>query len=114
MKTSIFSILFVFASLYHTATASTKHYETTTFKVYGNCEMCKSRIETALLKNENIKKATWDIKTKMLTVVYNPHIMSVDAVHQLVANAGHDTDKFKASDATYKSLPGCCKYERRK
>jgi mercuric ion binding protein len=114
MKTIIFSILFVFASLYTTVTAATKHNETSTFNVYGNCVMCKDRIETALLKNKNIKKATWDVKTKMLTVVYDPHMISLDAIHQLVADAGHDTDKVKATDAVYKTLPGCCKYDRRK
>lgn len=29
-----------------------------------------------------------------------------------VAEAGHDNEKFKASDETYESLPGCCHYER--
>jgi mercuric ion binding protein len=114
MKTIIFSTFFLLAlvGLFNTVNASVAHDETSTFKVYGNCEMCKNRIETALLKNKNIKKATWDVKTKMLTVVYDPHMISLDAIHKIVADAGHDTDKVRASDATYNKLPGCCKYER--
>lgn len=96
------------------ASATVLHDETSTFKVYGNCEMCKNRIESSLLKNKNIKKATWDVKTKMLTVVYDPHMISLDAIHKIIADAGHDTNKVRASDATYNKLPGCCKYDRAK
>lgn len=112
MKTIIFSTLLLFASVFQTVFASATHYETTTFTVSGNCEMCKSRIESALKKNTGVQSATWDVKTKMVTVVYNPHAISVNQLHQLVVDAGHDTDKVKASDASYKALPGCCKYKR--
>ena len=116
MKTQrlIFSVLLSFvASLFaFNVSAAALHFETTTFKVYGNCEMCKKNIESALLKNEHIQKATWDVKTKMLTVVYDPHMISVDNIHKMVANAGYDTDTVRASDAAYKKLHGCCQYER--
>jgi copper chaperone CopZ len=115
-KKRILSIVFaLIVSLFaFNASATVLHDETSTFKVYGNCETCKKRIETALLKNQHIKKATWDVKTKMLTVVYDPHLISLDAIHKIVADAGHDTDKVKASDAVYNKLPGCCKYDRAK
>ena len=112
MKTTIFSTFILFASMFQSVFATTTHYEKTTFKVYGNCEMCKSRIESALKKNTAVKSASWDVKTKMVTVEYNPHSISVNQLNQLVADAGHDTDKVKASDAVYKTLPGCCKYKR--
>lgn len=115
-KKRILSIVFtLIVSLFaFNASATVLHDETSTFKVYGNCEMCKKRIETTLQKNQHIKKATWDVKTKMLTVVYDPHLISLDAIHKIVADAGHDTDKVKASDAVYNKLPGCCKYDRAK
>lgn len=113
--TSLSIALSLVAIFFSTITsASSLHYETTTFKVYGNCEMCKTRIEKALLKNENIKTAVWDVKTKMLTVSYNPHMISVEEIHQLVADTGNDTEKIKAKDATYKNLHGCCQYDRKK
>ena len=114
MKTIIFSALCIlaFAGIFNHSTASVTHYETTTFKVSGNCEMCKSKIEAALKKNAAIQSSNWDVTTKILTVTYNPHSISIDQIHQLVANVGYDTDKVKATDASYKALPGCCKYKR--
>lgn len=45
--------------------------KTETIKVSGNCESCKTRIEKAA-KVDGVSKATWDAKTSVLTVVYNP------------------------------------------
>ena len=112
MKTIIFMIVLACASIFQNVFAASTHYETTTFKVSGNCDMCKNRIETALKKNSGVQSASWDVKTKTVTVVYNPHSISVNQLHQLVADAGHDTDKIKSTDTAYKALPGCCKYKR--
>ena len=38
---------------------------------------------------------------------YFPNILDV---HEIAANAGHDTDKVKATDKAYNNLHGCCKY----
>jgi hypothetical protein len=78
-------------------------------KVYGNCAMCKNRIETALDRS-GIKLATWDTKTKNLEIVYNTHKVSEQQIHEWIAAAGHDTDKIKATDETYSQLPFCCLY----
>ncbi|ABG60563.1 heavy-metal-associated domain-containing protein [Cytophaga hutchinsonii] len=110
MKTIIFSIVFVCAGFIQTAFATKNHYETATFKVSGMCEMCKNRIETALKANTAVQSATWDADTKVVTVVYNPHAATVDQLQQLVADAGHDTEKIKATDAAYKALPKCCQF----
>lgn len=85
--------------------------ETVEFKVYGNCGMCKTRIEKAL-KVDGVESATWDKDTKMAKVVFNSDKISVDKLHQLVAEVGHDTEMVKAEDKTYDKLHGCCKYER--
>ena len=89
------------------------HEETATIKVYGNCSMCKNRIQTAL-KIKGISKADWDVKSKMLTVSYDPHVVTLDEIHRKIAAVGHDTEKVMADDNTYKNLMGCCQYERRK
>jgi len=83
--------------------------EKASIKVYGNCGMCKSRIETALDQN-GIKLASWDSKTKNLEVVYNSKKISEQKIHELVASVGHDTDKVKAKDEVYGQLPFCCLY----
>jgi periplasmic mercuric ion binding protein len=87
--------------------------KTESFKVYGNCGMCKTRIETGL-KIDGITKAAWDDKTKMATVTYDPSKITVDAMQKKVASLGHDNDKYKAPDDVYAKLPGCCHYERAK
>lgn len=86
---------------------------TATFKVYGNCEMCKKRIETSL-KKPSVKSAIWNVDTKIITVVYDPKSITVDDLHKSIASVGYDTEKVKASDKTYSKLPECCQYERAK
>ncbi len=87
--------------------------KTDTIKVYGECSMCKNRIEKSL-KVEGISIAAWDEGTKNLVVTYDPSKISNEAIQKKVATVGHDTEKFKADDKVYKKLPGCCLYERKK
>src|SRR4051812_17107383 len=82
---------------------------TSTIKVYGNCAMCKKRIETAL-DHKGVKLAKWDTKTKELEVVYNNEKITERQIHEIVASVGHDTDKVKAKDEVYAALPFCCLY----
>ena len=78
-------------------------------KVYGNCGMCKERIET-VLDHKGIKQAKWDPTTKNLNVIYVPSKITEQQIHELVASVGHDTDKSKAKDEVYANLPFCCLY----
>ncbi len=91
--------------------SQTQAPKTVTFKVWGNCESCKTRIETTV-KSEGATSATWDQKTEMLTVSFDPQKTSVEALQKKLASVGHDTEKFKADDKVYNALPSCCKYER--
>jgi periplasmic mercuric ion binding protein len=87
--------------------------KTETIKVWGNCGMCKTRIEKAA-KIEGVLKSEWDKESKILSVTYDPARTNIDSISKKVAAAGHDTEKYKADDKTYSSLPGCCQYERSK
>lgn len=78
-------------------------------KVYGNCGMCKERIETALDKT-GIKHAAWSPETKNLEVVYNSKKITELQIHEVIASVGHDTDKVKAKTEVYANLPFCCLY----
>jgi outer membrane receptor for ferrienterochelin and colicins len=82
---------------------------TVSFKVAGACVQCKQRIQKSL-KIKGVKLANWNVETKTLTVTYAPSIIQLDQLHQTVADAGHDTEKKKATDETYKALPECCHY----
>ncbi len=83
------------------------------FKVTGNCESCKKRIEKAA-KTDGVKKASWEESSNILTVIFNPLKITVDQIEQNVAKVGHDTEKYKAEDSIYNSLPDCCHYDRKK
>jgi len=85
--------------------------KTETFKVWGKCDMCKTRIEKTV-KAEGATSAVWDVKTNMLTVTFDPAKTNKDALSKKLASVGHDTDKFKADDKVYNALPACCHYER--
>lgn len=85
---------------------------TAIFKVYGNCGMCESRIEGALAVVKGVHSADWNMDTKVVTVKYDDALISLDDIKKKVADVGHDTEKFRADDAVYKKLHGCCKYDR--
>ncbi len=87
--------------------------KTETIKVWGNCNMCKTRIEKAA-KAEGVARAEWNKDTKILTLVYIPSAVSSDAIQKRIAAVGHDTEKFRADDQVYNSLDACCHYERKK
>ncbi|MBX2966200.1 MAG: cation transporter [Cyclobacteriaceae bacterium] len=108
MKTNSFLILIIFLALSVSAQAQEK-VVTANIKVYGNCGMCKNRIEKAL-DHKGIKKATWNTKAKSLEVIYVPSKITENKIHELVAAVGHDTDKVKAKEEVYSKLPYCCLY----
>jgi copper chaperone CopZ len=85
---------------------------TNTIKANGACEMCKHRIENTLKKSSAIKSAVWDENSKTVQVQYYKSQIKPDQLQQLIASAGHDTEKFKASDEVYRKLPECCHYAR--
>jgi copper chaperone CopZ len=90
-----------------------KNEVTVEFKVWGNCTMCKARIEKSL-KVKGVKKAKWNMDTRMLTVVYNPKIISLEKIHERLASAGHDTEELYTTKRKYSKLPECCRYMRDK
>jgi len=86
--------------------------KTETFKVYGNCGMCETRIEKAVKAIDGVSVADWDRDTKMIEVTFEESKTTLDKIHQAIADVGHDTDLKKAKDSTYDDLPGCCHYDR--
>src|SRR6187401_2310811 len=85
---------------------------TVSFRVSGACEMCKERIEKTL-NIRGVRSADWNVDSKMLTLVYNPTIVSLLKVHKIIAGVGHDTELEKAKDAVYNELPECCHYRKK-
>jgi copper chaperone CopZ len=108
----VIAILSGVCTMTYAQTTTTKTaLKTETFKVYGKCEMCKSRIEKAT-KIDGVTSADWVIKTNLLTITYDPGKTNADILGKKLASIGHDTDKFKATDEAYAKLPECCHYDR--
>ena len=82
-----------------------------TFKVGGNCETCKERIEKTAKGVKGVISANWNSKTKQLALVFDDKSTSVEKVQKAIAAVGHDAGNVKASKAAYDKLPGCCKYQ---
>lgn len=94
-----------------TTTGTSGKQKTETFKVWGNCDMCKTRIEKAV-RESGAESADWNIESKLLTVSFDPSKTSVDSFGKKLALVGHDTEKYAASDKAYNALDDCCKYDR--
>jgi copper chaperone CopZ len=85
---------------------------TSTFKIWGNCEMCKETIEGSL-KVAGISKADWNVDSKIMTVAYDSSKISLDQIQKNIAAVGYDTEKYKGDDKAYHELAECCQYERK-
>lgn len=107
-------IIFVLIFLLENKSACAQTNKTALFKVYGNCEMCKDRIEGALKRKEGVLKKNWNDDTKILTVVFDTCKISLTQIKQKIADEGYDTDEIRAPDKAYFSLEKCCRYERTK
>ncbi|MFZ1264088.1 MAG: heavy-metal-associated domain-containing protein [Chitinophagaceae bacterium] len=104
----IFSIATLFMAVGTFAVAQTK---TETFKVSGNCGMCKTKIEKAA-KDAGAKEASWDADTKNLTVTYKSSTTNTAKIQEKIASVGYDNVGATATTEAYDKLHGCCKYER--
>jgi periplasmic mercuric ion binding protein len=106
VKLFILSGLFLSLSIFATAQSSKQ-----SFKVSGECGMCKKKIESAA-KKAGATYASWNVDSKMLTVEFADSKTDVAKIEKKIADAGYDTKDFKASEAAYKKLDACCQYER--
>lgn len=94
------------------ATQITNGIATSTFKVSGNCEMCKETIEGSL-KVEGVTTSNWDTETKIMMVSYDTSKINLDKIQKNIASVGYDNEKYKGDDKVYTELPECCQYERK-
>ena len=109
MKTIILLLFVCMGVLTHAQQTILTADTTIRFSVSGKCAMCKERIEKAV-KGKGVESASWDIPSKILTLRYNPGAVTIESIHQRIADAGHDTELKKSSDDAYNKLPDCCRY----
>ena len=108
--TLFFTVLFsVFA---YSQDKPKKEVKTIEFKVQGNCDQCKKRIENASFI-KGVKNAVWNDETKMLKVTFRADKVNEQQIHDAIGKAGHQTEKAVANDTAYAELPDCCKYKEK-
>lgn len=113
MKTQFMYLAFLAISIFSfQGSHAQSSLQKETFKVWGNCGMCKKKIESTA-KEAGAVKASWSIKKKMLDVSFDPAVTNVNALQQAIANAGYDTRDYTANQEAYDNLHGCCQYERK-
>ena len=98
-----------FVSFTH-AQAKKKGYETVTIKTPGaNCELCKSRIESYMKREEGVTNTVVDFKRGTTKVTFWNEKTNIENVKTGIANAGYDADDVTANPDSYKQLPRSCK-----
>jgi len=93
-------------------TEKSKGITTSTFKVWGNCDMCKETIESSLNLN-GVINSDWNVESKIMTISYDDKIISLDSIQKSISSAGYDNEKYKGNDLAYDNLHTCCQYERK-
>ena len=110
MKSKMISILIVFlfsGALMYGQT------NPVSFKVWGKCGMCETRIEKAAKTVDGVSSAHWNKDTQIMKVTFNKSKTDLQKIETAIAKAGHDTEMQKATDEAYNKLPACCKYQRK-
>ncbi|PZX51577.1 uncharacterized protein DUF3347 [Algoriphagus ratkowskyi] len=93
--------------------AQIKNPQTEIVKIFGNCDMCKTAIESA----GNIKNTAsvhWNKDSQMAEITYDSKKSNRDEILKRIALAGYDNDHYLAPDNAYAQLSEDCKYERLK
>ena len=89
-----------------------QEYHKAKFKVWGNCEMCQTKIIKAAKSIECVKKAHWNVATLQMSVKFDAELTTLSKIQKIIAEAGYDNEGYRADDEVYKNLHYCCKYER--
>ena len=86
--------------------------ETVTFKVWGNCGMCKKNIEKSV-KIDGVSNASWNKDTKIMTITFDNSKITLEHIQKSIAEVGYDTELFNGNEKAYNKLNACCQYERK-
>ena len=92
--------------------AQIKNLKTETVAVYGNCDMCKKKIEAAAYTKKQ-SSAVWDKDSKTATLSFDSSKTTADAIMKQIALAGYDNRNYLAPDVAYNKLDKCCQYDRK-
>ena len=107
MKT--IKIIFTLVILFIISNCASAQNDTVRIKTSAVCEQCKEKIENDLSFEKGIKSNRLDLKTKIVTVIYNPKKTDPQNIREAITRIGYDADSLKADLKSYNKLPDCCK-----
>ena len=110
MITGMMMLLFVWSAAF----SQDKKVETLKVKTSAVCDMCKDRIEQGMAFEKGVKSAVLDVKTKIITITFNPAKTNPDDLRKAISKLGYDADNVPADKAAYAKLPACCKKDAAK
>lgn len=84
-------------------------WETIEIKTSAVCDMCIDPIEGALAYEKGVKTSKLNVKSKIVTVKYNPEKTSPEKIRKAITLAGYDADDMPADARAYEKLDDCCK-----
>ncbi|WP_241739218.1 heavy-metal-associated domain-containing protein [Pontibacter beigongshangensis] len=111
IKALIFTLTMLLASVSTQAQSQKKGEETVQIKTSAVCDMCKKTIEKAMAYEKGVISSNLDVKSQMLTVVYNGKKTNTDNIRKAVNATGYDADDKPAQERAYNRLDDCCKKE---
>jgi len=105
------SILLLIVSVFIASTYVQAQKKTEEIKIQtsAQCEMCKTRIETAMAYEKGVSKSDLNLEDKVLTVTFNPGKTTPDKIRKAINALGYDADDTIGDPKAYASLPPCCK-----
>jgi mercuric ion binding protein len=72
------------------------------------CEMCKTRLENFLVREEGVTKVQVDYKRNTTKVSFWTDRTNIENIKAAIANAGYDADDVTANEESVQRLPKCC------
>ena len=75
----------------------------------AQCEMCKTRIETAMAYEKGVVKSDLNLEDKVLTVTYKQGKTTPEKIRKAINALGYDADNSPGDTKAYAALPPCCK-----
>ncbi len=83
--------------------------DTLVVKTSAKCGMCKRTLETQLIREPGVQTVSLDVKSKNLTLVYNPRSTSAAKLRTAVTKVGYDADDQVADQKAHDRLKPCCR-----
>ena len=83
--------------------------DTLIIKTSAVCDQCKITIEKSINFEKGVKRATLDVESKELTLIYQSAKTNPDKLRVAVTKIGYDADSIPADPKAYSKLHFCCK-----